>query len=75
MIGIYAFKDGARLQRELQHLIDNDIKTGKEYQLPDALRSMTRDGLQFVPGECRNGWTVATNRYCGNQCQDPQHLA
>jgi len=61
MIGIYAFRDGARLQRELQHLIDHDIKTGKEYQLPDALRSMTRDGLKFIPGE------VSEWMDCGNK--------
>ncbi|MEY5044492.1 MAG: hypothetical protein RJA19_1719 [Bacteroidota bacterium] len=50
MIGIYAFRDGARLERALQRLIDEDIRNGGEYQLPDALRDMTAAGLRFIPG-------------------------
>jgi glucose-1-phosphate thymidylyltransferase len=69
MIGIYAFKDGERLERELQRLIDEDVRHGGEYQLPDALRNMTQAGLRFLPGEVRE-WmdcgnkavTVDTNR-------------
>ena len=61
MIGIYAFKDGARLNRELQHLIDNNVVKGGEYQLPDALRNMTQDGLKFIPGE------VSEWMDCGNK--------
>jgi glucose-1-phosphate thymidylyltransferase len=69
MIGIYAFKDGERLERELQRLIDEDVRHGGEYQLPDALRNMTNAGLRFLPGEvsewmdCGNkAVTVETNR-------------
>ncbi len=51
MIGIYYLKDGANFREELQYLIDNDIIKGGEYQLPDALRSMTEKGLKFVPGK------------------------
>ena len=61
MIGIYAFKDGGRLKGELQHLIDHNIIQGGEYQLPDALRNMTQDGLQFIPGE------VSEWMDCGNK--------
>ena len=61
MIGIYAFKDGARLNRELQHLIDHNVVKGGEYQLPDALRNMTNDGLKFIPGE------VSEWMDCGNK--------
>ena len=69
MIGIYAFKDGARLKKELEFLIDNDIRLSGEYQLPDALRNMTKSGLTFIPGEVKE-WmdcgnkkvTVETNR-------------
>ena len=61
MIGIYAFKDGGRLNRELQKLIDEDVMQSGEYQLPDALRNMTRDGLQFIPGE------VSEWMDCGNK--------
>lgn len=69
MIGIYAFKDGERLEHELQRLIDEDVRHGGEYQLPDALRNMTNAGLRFLPGEvsewmdCGNkAVTVETNR-------------
>lgn len=68
MIGIYYFKDGARLRDELQFLIDNDVIKGGEYQLPDALRNMTEKGATFIPGkvddwmDCGNkNVTVETN--------------
>lgn len=61
MIGIYYFKDGAWLKRELQSLIDNNIIKGGEYQLPDALRAMTEQGAKFIPGEVRD-WMD-----CGNK--------
>jgi glucose-1-phosphate thymidylyltransferase len=61
MIGIYAFKDGARLKTELQKLIDQNVINGGEYQLPDALRNMTQSGLQFEPGE------VTEWMDCGNK--------
>lgn len=50
MIGIYAFREGERLGRALQRLIDEDIRHGGEYQLPDALRDLTQSGARFVPG-------------------------
>ena len=61
MIGIYAFRDGQRLEHELQRLIDENIIKGGEYQLPDALRHMTQDGLRFEPG------TVEEWMDCGNK--------
>jgi glucose-1-phosphate thymidylyltransferase len=51
MIGIYYFKDGARLRKELEYLIDNDVIKGGEYQLPDGLRRLTEAGYKFKPGE------------------------
>jgi glucose-1-phosphate thymidylyltransferase len=51
MIGIYYFKDGERLRKELEYLIDNNIVKGGEYQLPDALRRLTEAGYTFKPGE------------------------
>lgn len=61
MIGIYYFKDGAALRRELEYLIDNDIIKGGEYQLPDGLRRLTEAGYKFKPGEV-NEWLD-----CGNK--------
>lgn len=69
MIGIYYFKDGANLARELQYLIDNEVIKGGEYQLPDALKNMTEKGVKFKPGavsewlDCGNkDATVYTNQ-------------
>ncbi len=51
MIGIYYFKDGLRLRKELEFLIENNVIKGGEYQLPDALRRLTEAGYKFKPGE------------------------
>lgn len=70
IIGIYYFRDGEYLRRELQFLIDNDIKdAGGEYQLTVALENMKLKGTKFVPGQvtewldCGNkNATVFTNQ-------------
>ncbi len=69
IIGIYYFKDGARLKKEIEYLLENDIREKGEYQLTNALENMKSDGLQFVPGEviewmdCGNkNATVHTNQ-------------
>lgn len=51
MIGIYYFKKGENLAKEIAYLIENKITKGGEYQLPDALRRMTEKGSRFAPGE------------------------
>jgi glucose-1-phosphate thymidylyltransferase len=51
IIGIYYFKDGAYLRRELQYLLDNDVKDKGEYQLTNALENMKNKGTTFVPGQ------------------------
>lgn len=51
MIGIYYFKEGEKLRKELEYLIDNNVIKGGEYQLPDALRRLTEAGYRFKPGE------------------------
>ncbi len=60
MIGIYYFKQGEELAKEIQYLIDNEIIKGGEYQLPDAFRRMTENGAKFVPGQVKK-WMD-----CGN---------
>lgn len=69
IIGIYYFKDGEYLRRELQYLLDNDIKDKGEYQLTNALENMKNKGTSFVPGrvtewlDCGNkDATVFTNQ-------------
>ncbi len=51
IIGIYYFRDGAYLRRELQYLLDNDVKDKGEYQLTNALENMKNKGTTFVPGQ------------------------
>ena len=69
IIGIYYFRDGANLRKELEYLIDNDIKEKGEYQLTNALENMKQKGLKFAPGAVTEWWdcgnkdaTVFTNR-------------
>src|ERR1019366_5869991 len=69
IIGIYYIKDGANLRKELQYLIDNDIKDKGEYQLTNALENMQNKGIEFTPGkviewlDCGNkDSTVYTNQ-------------
>lgn len=51
IIGIYYFKDGAALEREIKYLLDNDIREKGEYQLTNALENLKKKGAKFVPGE------------------------
>jgi glucose-1-phosphate thymidylyltransferase len=69
IIGIYYFKDGANLKKELQYLIDNTIKDKGEFQLTSALENMKQKGVKFTPGkvtewlDCGNkDSTVYTNQ-------------
>lgn len=69
IIGIYYFRDGENLARELQYLIDNQIEKGGEYQLTDALQRMMEKGVKFTTGavdewlDCGNkNATVYTNQ-------------
>lgn len=70
IIGIYYFKDGENLRKELQYLIDNDIRiNGGEFGLTDALENMKNNGLEFKMGsvdewlDCGNkDATVHTNQ-------------
>lgn len=61
IIGIYYFRDGEYLERELKYLIDNDIKVKGEYQLTDALSNMKDQGAKFRTA------TVTHWLDCGNK--------
>lgn len=61
IIGIYYFKDGDYLKRELQYLLDNKIKEKGEYQLTNALENMKAKGTRFTSGK------VAEWLDCGNK--------
>lgn len=69
IIGIYYLKDGENLRKELQYLIDNNIKDKGEYQLTNALENMKNKGLKLKAGrvdewlDCGNkDATVYTNK-------------
>jgi glucose-1-phosphate thymidylyltransferase len=49
LIGIYYVRDLGTLQREIDYLIDNDVRgKGDEYQLTDAFDRMLQDGKTFT---------------------------
>jgi len=69
VIGIYYFKDVAELKKELQHVIDNNIINGGEYQINDGIKRMMAQGKVFKTGavdewmDCGNKEvTIETNR-------------
>jgi glucose-1-phosphate thymidylyltransferase len=69
IIGIYYFKDGDNLKKELQYLLDNNITDKGEFQLTNALENMKQKGIAFKPGkvtewlDCGNkDATVYTNQ-------------
>jgi glucose-1-phosphate thymidylyltransferase len=61
IIGIYYFKDGPGLRKELKYILDNNIMDKGEYQLTDALSSLLKQGKVFKPGTV-NDWMD-----CGNK--------
>lgn len=61
IIGIYYFKDGAYLKKEMQYLIDNNIRDKGEYQLTNAMENMKKKGTKFVTSQ------VAEWLDCGNK--------
>ena len=61
IIGIYYFKEGAKLGQALQKLIDQGIRKNGEYQLTDALEAMNKVGVKFATQEVEE-WLD-----CGNK--------
>ncbi|GAA0714540.1 sugar phosphate nucleotidyltransferase [Aquimarina litoralis] len=82
VIGIYYFKDIGVLKNELQHVLDNNIINGGEYQINDGIKQMMDDGKVFVTGQvdewmdCGNkNVTVETNtRMLGFLEKDGENL-
>lgn len=69
IIGIYFVKNGLGLKNQIEHLLNNDLKTKGEYQLTDALENMRTQGAQWATGavtewlDCGNkDATVHTNQ-------------
>ena len=51
VIGIYYFKDVSVLKEELQHVLDNNIINGGEYQINDGIKGMMAKGKVFKTGQ------------------------
>lgn len=51
VIGIYYFKNVSELRDELQHVLDNNIVNGGEYQINDGIKGMMSKGKVFKTGE------------------------
>lgn len=61
IIGIYYFKDGEGLGKELDRMIDQGIMVSNEFQLTSALEELKAQGVKFAAGE------VADWLDCGNK--------
>lgn len=61
IIGVYYFRDGENLRKELQRLIDQDIKMKGEYQITDAMEHMLQNGMKFYTDQ------VSEWLDCGNK--------
>jgi glucose-1-phosphate thymidylyltransferase len=61
IIGVYYFKDGDNLKKELQRLIDEKIMLKGEYQITDAMEHMLRNGVKFYTDQVEE-WLD-----CGNK--------
>lgn len=61
IIGVYYFKDGQNLRKELQRLLDEDIKQKGEYQITDAMDHMLKNGIKFYTDQVEE-WLD-----CGNK--------
>lgn len=69
IIGVYFFRNGEDLQKEIKYLLDHDIRGNKEYQLTDALENMRKNENRFSTSvvdhwfDCGNkDATVETNK-------------
>ena len=61
IIGVYYFKDGDALKKELQRLIDRNIMQKGEYTITDAMEHMLQNGVKFYTDQVHE-WLD-----CGNK--------
>jgi glucose-1-phosphate thymidylyltransferase len=61
IIGIYFFRDGAALRKEMRFLIDHNIREKGEFQFTTALENLRKNGARLVPGQVEE-WLD-----CGNK--------
>lgn len=61
IIGVYYFRDGANLRKEMQYLVDHNIREKGEYQLTNAMENMKNKGMAFYSDQVEE-WLD-----CGNK--------
>jgi glucose-1-phosphate thymidylyltransferase len=61
IIGVYYFKDGLGLKKELERLIEQKIMLKGEYQITDAMEHMLQNGVKFYTEQVQE-WLD-----CGNK--------
>ena len=61
IIGVYYFKDGERLKKEIDRLIEEKIMLKGEYQITDAMDHMLQTGVKFYTDQVEE-WLD-----CGNK--------
>ncbi len=61
IIGIYYFREGNILKKEIQYLLENKIVENGEYQITNALENMKQKGVKFKTDKV-NEWLD-----CGNK--------
>lgn len=61
IIGIYYFNSAEKLMKEINFIMENDIKQGGEYQLTTALENLRQKGSKFSLGKVED-WMD-----CGNK--------
>ncbi|WP_312422165.1 sugar phosphate nucleotidyltransferase [Epilithonimonas sp.] len=61
IIGIYYFNSAEKLMKEIDHIMDNNIMEGGEYQLTTALENLRAKGAKFSLGKV-DDWMD-----CGNK--------
>jgi glucose-1-phosphate thymidylyltransferase len=62
VIGIYYFKDVAKLKTQLEKVIEENIMHGGEYQINDGIKKMRENGAVFKPGQV-DEWMDCGNKH------------
>jgi glucose-1-phosphate thymidylyltransferase len=82
LMGLYYFRDGAKLAQACETLIERDIKTKGEYYLADAVNVMIEQGARFRTRPVgvwkdtgKPETTLETHRYLLEHGADNSHLA
>jgi len=60
IVGIYYFKEGSLLAKEIKHIIDNNIKIHGEYQITTVLENLKNKNLVFTPHRIDNWYDFGT---------------